>query len=383
MKKILCIIALLSAFVCSHAQFSKVTHIDDLALIYIGSQHRPQWDKDLFRPYVMHTFPDSTQSWFFDGFLMLEFMRWNDAGERVNLGEALFKPSTKDDWIAMLDMQLGVGTDTGCKALDDLIGELIPVLGKPGHKHKVVMSLPVNRVKGDWYWGEIDGRKLYGDDRVEEMKWYIDELLRRWDAAGFKNIELDGVYWTKEGYVAEEDADFEFVTAYAKKKGLLNYWIPYRSARGRGDWKEWGIDVAYLQPNYYFKDERPMDWLDGVIDFAFGHDMGLEIEFAGYDYSYNPTTGHRELIKPHNIGLYDINPQYYQRLADYLNHFELYGVFDKKPVAYYTGFQGVYDFSNSDNRRDRDLMSRMARIVNLRHQATRWDKAPRPAKNRH
>lgn len=58
----------------------------------------------------MHTFPDSTQSWFFDGFLMLEFMRWNDAGERVNLGEALFKPSTKDDWIAMLDMQLGAVT---------------------------------------------------------------------------------------------------------------------------------------------------------------------------------------------------------------------------------------------------------------------------------
>lgn len=380
MKKLFCLLGLFCCIAVSNAQFSKVTDVDDLALIYIGSQHRTDWDKEMFRPYVMHTFPDSTQSWFFDGFLMLEFMRWNDEGKRVNLGESLFEPSTKADWTAMLEAQLGLENGRGCKALDDLIGELIPVLGKPGHKHKVVMSLPINRIKGDWYWGEIDGKKLYGDDRVEEMKWYIDELQRRWKAAGFKNIELDGVYWTKEGYVADEDSDFKYVTAYAKDKGLLNYWIPYRSARGRGDWKEWGIDVAYLQPNYYFKDDRPMDWLDGVIHFADGHGMGLEIEFAGYDYSYNPTTKERQLIKPHNIGLYDINPRFYQRLADYLNHFELYGVFDKKPVAYYTGFQGVYDFTNSDNQRDRDLMSRMARIVNKRHQASKWDKAPRPCR---
>jgi len=377
MKRFSILLCLLSVILTSAAQFSKVTDIDDLALIYIGSQHRPVWNKDLFRPYVEHVYPDSTRSWMFDGFLMLEFIRWNKAGERVNLGESRAKPSVQEDWIAMLDAQLGVEDETGCKALDDLIGELIPVLGKPAHKHKVVMSLPLNNIKGDWFWGEINGRKLTGNDRVEAMKWYVDELLKRWNAADFKNIELDGVYWTKESYVENEDDDFKAVTAYAKKRGLLNYWIPYRTAKGRGEWKEWGIDVAYLQPNYYFKEERPMSFIDTTVDFAYGHDMGLEVEFAGYDWTYNLNSGERQRVAPHNIGLYDINPGYYQRLVDYINRFELYGVFDTKPVAYYTGFQGVYDFMTSGNERDRDVISRIARLINRRHQMSGWDTVPR------
>ncbi len=374
MKKLIAFTLSIITFLGASAQFSKVTDIDDLALIYIGAQNRPDWNKELFRPYVEHVFSDSTSSWFFDGFIMLEFRRWNKDGVAVNLGESRAQPSTQQDWADMLDTQLGLDSDTGCKALDQLIGELLPKLGKPSHKHKVVMSIPLNNIKGDWYWGEIDGKTLTGNDRVIAMKWYIDLLLDRWHKAGFKNIELDGVYWTKEAYVANEDEDFKQITAYAKEKGLLNYWIPYRTALGRDKWRDWGIDVAYLQPNYYFKDERPMEWLDSTIDFAKEHGLGLELEFAGYDWSYNISTGERRLVPPANIGLYDINPNYYQRLVDYINHFEQQDVFDTEPVAYYTGFQGIYDFVNSSNQRDRDIIDRLARIIKKRHIASRWIK---------
>lgn len=374
MKQLIALTLSMLTFLGTSAQFSKVTDIDDLALIYIGAQNRPDWNKELFRPYVEHVFSDSTSSWFFDGFIMLEFRRWNKDGVAVNLGESRAQPSTQQDWADMLDTQLGLDSDTGCKALDQLIGELLPKLGKPSHKHKVVMSIPLNNIKGDWYWGEIDGKTLTGNDRVKAMKWYIDLLLDRWNKAGFKNIELDGVYWTKEAYVANEDEDFKQITAYAKEKGLLNYWIPYRTALGRDKWRDWGIDVAYLQPNYYFKDERPMEWLDSSIDFAKKHGLGLELEFAGYDWSYNISTGERRLVPPGNIGLYDINPNYYQRLVDYINHFEQQDVFDTKPVAYYTGFQGIYDFVNSSNQRDRDIIDRLARIIKKRHIASKWIK---------
>lgn len=374
MKQLIALTLSMLTFLGTSAQFSKVTDIDDLALIYIGAQNRPDWNKELFRPYVEHVFSDSTSSWFFDGFIMLEFRRWNKDGVAVNLGESRAQPSTQQDWADMLDTQLGLDSDTGCKALDQLIGELLPKLGKPSHKHKVVMSIPLNNIKGDWYWGEIDGKTLTGNDRVKAMKWYIDLLLDSWNKAGFKNIELDGVYWTKEAYVANEDEDFKQITAYAKEKGLLNYWIPYRTALGRDKWRDWGIDVAYLQPNYYFKDERPMEWLDSSIDFAKKHGLGLELEFAGYDWSYNISTGERRLVPPGNIGLYDINPNYYQRLVDYINHFEQQDVFDTKPVAYYTGFQGIYDFVNSSNQRDRDIIDRLARIIKKRHIASKWIK---------
>lgn len=360
----------------SSSKFSSVTDIDDLALIYIGAQHRPDWDKEHLRPYVMHTYADSTQSWMFDGFLMLDFMRWNDECKAVNLGEYIGDVSTQKDWSDMLDEQLGTYTGNGCRALDELIGELIPVLGKPGHKHKVVMCIPTNWTKGDWIWGTVNGREISGEDRLTAGKWYIDELQRRWTAAGFKNIELDGIYWTKESFHEDLDDHVRGINAYSHDKGLLVYWIPYVAAKGRGEWHDWGVDVAYLQPNYYFKEERPISQLDGAIDFAKKHDMGMEVEFSAYDRSWNCTNGERRKFPPANCGLYDIHPNYYRRLVDYIDHFETQGIFDTKPVAYYSGFAGFYDFCKSGNEMDRKIMDRIARIINRRHQATGWDKDP-------
>lgn len=364
----------------SSTKFSNVTDIDDLALIYIGAQHRPDWDKEHLRPFVMHTYADSTQSWKFDGFLMLDFMRWDKDCKAVNLGEYIGEVSTQDDWSDMLDAQLGTYTGYGCRALDELIGELIPTLGKPGHKHKVVMCVPTNWVKGDWIWGTVDGKEITGNDRETAGKWYIDELLRRWNAAGFKNIELDGIYWTKESFHEDLDDHVRAINSYSRENDLLVYWIPYVAAKGRGEWKDWGVDVAYLQPNYYFKEERPMSQLDGAIDFAKDHDMGMEIEFSGYDRSWNCTTGERRKFPPANCGLYDLHPNYYQRLVDYVDHFEDQGIFDIKPVAYYSGFAGFYDFATSGNEKDREIMDRIARIINLRHQLTGWDKTPAKVK---
>lgn len=354
--------------------FSSVTDIDDLALIYIGAQHRPTWDKNNFRPYVSHTFPDGSQSWMFDGFLMLDFMRWNKDCKAVNLGEYIGATSLQEDWSDMLDEQLGTKTGNGCRALDELIGELIPILGRPAHKHKVVMCIPTNWVKGDWVWGTVDGKEITGNDRETAGKWYIDELLRRWNAAGFKNIELDGIYWTKESFHEDLDDHVRTINNYSRDNDLLVYWIPYVSAKGRGEWRDWGVDVAYLQPNYYFKEERPMSQLDGAIEFAKAHGMGMEIEFAGYDFSWNCTTGERKKFAPANIGLYDIHPNYYKRLVDYVDHYEEQEIFSTRPMAYYSGFQGFYDFTNSGNDKDREIMDRFATILNRRHQISGWVK---------
>ena len=67
-------------------QLSPATDIDDLALIYIGSQNRPEWTKEKFLPYVVHTYPDRTQSWKFDGFLFLDYMMYDENGTTVSLG---------------------------------------------------------------------------------------------------------------------------------------------------------------------------------------------------------------------------------------------------------------------------------------------------------
>ena len=47
--------------------------VSDMALIYQGGTHRPDWTEDELRPYVVHTFADGHTDWFFDSFLFFEF----------------------------------------------------------------------------------------------------------------------------------------------------------------------------------------------------------------------------------------------------------------------------------------------------------------------
>ncbi len=43
-------------------------------------------------------------------------------------------------------------------------------------------------------------------------------------------------------------------------------------------------------------------------------------------------------------------------------------------MAYYTGYQAVYDFENSPCERDRRLLDRLAAIINRRHFKSGWIK---------
>lgn len=276
--------------------------------------------------------------------------------------------------------------NVGCKALDDLIGELIPVLGEPGHKHKVVFTLPLAEAKSASSWGEVNGKQLNFlelEDRETAMKWYIDLVIKLWNEANFKNIELDGVYWTKESLYYYVDKQLvKDMNDYYHSKGLKSYWIPYFTAAGREEWSTLDIDVAYLQPNYYFNTETPMSQLDSSIDQAWEKKYsGLEVEFGGYgtNYTWSENGGNRWVYTCKDTGLYGISPTYYQRFVDYIDRFESELIFETFPVAYYSGSMGVSDFTNSTNAKDNEIMHRLARILNRRHVLTGWDKEPSTA----
>ena len=109
----------------------------------------------------------------FDGFLMIEFVAYNELGQQVSFGESAASVfgAKRKDWERLLHEQLGTYSGNGCRALDNLIDEMIPELGAPGHKHKVVFTLPVAETKSD-IWGEIDGVKLdftQSADRIKGM----------------------------------------------------------------------------------------------------------------------------------------------------------------------------------------------------------------------
>lgn len=409
MKKISLVAALLCASLFASAEnkssYADITDIDDLALIYIGSQHRPDWNKDLFTPYVVHTYPDGTKSWMFDGFLMIEFLAYNEQGLQVSFGETTeqVQGAKKADWERLLHEQLGTESGYGCRALDNLIDELIPELGEPGHKHKVVFTLPVAEVKSD-LWGTINNSRTLDftkvQDRIDGMKWYADQLISEWKKAGFKHLDLEGVYWTCETFGNTNLQMAQAVNQYYHDKDLKVYWIPYLTrynavgstylpaptedkvgdvtpTQNADNWETYGVDVVYIQPNYYFRDWQPIKYIDQAMEYADNHEFGLELEFEGYNFAWDPKTQTRSRLTPSNCGLYACSPKFYKRFVDYIDKFEENYEFEYAPLAYYSGFQGVYDFEKSGHAKDKEVINRLATLINRRHVISGWDSAPR------
>lgn len=384
--KIRTLLLSLVAFACIMPSNSQTVYnkfatddINDLALIYIGGRHRPAWNKNLFKPYVVHTYPDGHKSWMFDGFLMIEFMTQDESGKQsVSFGEYNAACATKEDWEWLLEQQLGTSSGLGCKALDELIEELKSELGTPNHKHKVVLTVPIPN-QATLVWGRLDGVALNFaniDDKVKAMKWFADYMKDKWAEANFKNLDLEGVYWVSETMGNGNDQLAKRMNAYYHSVGLKSYWIPYFKATGRTQWEELGFSIAYTQPNYYFRTTVPIEQLQDAIGDSNVYGLGLEMEFEGYNFSYAGPGRPLNRITPSNCGLYGNSPEFYQRLVDYIDWFEAYGVFDSSAISYYSGFQGVYDFENSGHPKDKELMNRLAEHLQRRHVEAGWHKDP-------
>ena len=317
--------------------------VQDLALIYQGGSHRLDWTVDEFRPYVVHEFADGTKDWLFDGFLFLEFK--NGSGRHYTVGYEKLN-ARKGEWAWLLDRIFEEGKSLS--ALDACITEEIAELGKPGFKHQIVLGLP-EAILDQKDWGELDGRVLdfsKEEDQLAATRWYIDELMKRFKAAKYKNLELSGFYW-----VAETNSHCGELTVpiseYIHSLGKLFYWIPYWQSKGAEDWKALGFDVAYQQPNHFFNHSIPDSRLDDACAFAREHGMAMEFEFD------EKATADRENSS-------------YARMKAYIDHFEKNDVFNSSALAYYCGNRGVLTLHESKNPADHALMDRLARLIQMR-----------------
>jgi hypothetical protein len=325
----------------------------DIALIYAGSDRHPQWTQDDLRPYVVHTFANGDRDWLFDSFLFLEFTSGTDGVAFLNGGN-YGRPATKKDWEWLLDRFFEDNAKLG--ALDKLITEERKTLGAPPMRHTVIIAMPapINNQKN---WGKVDGRKLdfsKSEDKVTACKWYVDQLVDRFNKAGYENIDLIGTYWIEEALYSNGAIVGE-VNDYVRSKGLRAYWIPYYkdNEQFRFNWKEkYRFDAAYQQPNYFFERDITMKQLEDACDESRRYGLGMEMEFETQGVS---RAQHSD------------PDSYYQRLIDYIDVFEAKGVFDQSAIAWYSGTKGMIDMNASTDPYDHGVLDRMARHIITRH----------------
>jgi hypothetical protein len=317
------------------------TNITDMVLIYHGGVHRTlEWNKDQFLPDVVHQNQQGRKDWLFDGFLFTEFL--DGKGHHFAHGNKNTTLACRPEWEWLMERQFE--KNKGFSGLDQCIGEQIKEMGNPPFRHKLVVVMPVpERKQKDW--GSLDHPLDFSNDkdRIEACKWYIDRFLNRYQKEGYRHFDLEGFYWVSEKDSAYRDILVQ-VGDYIRSKKLRLFWIPYWTAIGFDNWKTDKFDFAYIQPNYFFKNEVNYERLDAVCAYAKGTGMGLEMEFD-------------------SRAMADAKESKRDRLISYIEAFEKNDVFREASIAYYEGGGTIYEFYRSKNPLDKEIMDRLAKII--------------------
>ena len=320
--------------------------IVDMALIYHGNARRLDWNKKQLSPHVSWLNPETnTEEWLFDTFLFIEFKDPNgDLFAKGYRGEPAKR--TVFEWFLNRIFEKGVAVD----ALNELLGETASRIGPPSIPRKVILTIP-EPISGYKNWGELNGKPVDFDvqaDRIAVAKWFIDNLMERWQEAGFDHLELAGFYWVAEE-MGDNDIDLELMQAtgkYIRELGKRFYWIPWWQAPGSGEWKNLSFDAAYQQPNHFFRDTIPQSRLDKACAFAKEHNMGMEMEW--------------------DARIWKDKENFLPRMQAYLDVFENAGVIKNASMAHYMDNGGLYDlFMKIEEEKDEDLRNIFNRYCSI------------------
>ncbi len=120
-------------------------------------------------------------------------------------------PTTLDGWKYLIDELFADGINL-C-ALDDAVRDLKKSLGlSDGYKYKVFLAAPVPKISlqpfGDINGDGIEDKLITDEDCVNAYLWFVDEVKRRFDRLGLKNITVDGWIWN-EGTLSRRYKDDE------------------------------------------------------------------------------------------------------------------------------------------------------------------------------
>lgn len=254
----------------------------NIMLVYDQYTHKNWMTVDAL-PYVAYLSAETymPQDWFFDSFL---FLALSAPGGR-NFGGG--NPAILEDFYWWLDRMFGK-EKFGLGAFETAIANAKNVLGDPDHKAKVIMMIPhPSEIEGTPF-GEINGERpvLRGNPteaakgRLKVAKWWIDEVVKRFNDKGYQNLELVGFYWLAEDLDLGgiDKLYLPDVGDYVRSLGMKFYWIPWYMSPGYDSWKELGFDYSIMQPNYMFDKDIAKTRLEKTAVLAAEANCGIEIE---------------------------------------------------------------------------------------------------------
>jgi hypothetical protein len=376
----------------------------DMTLIPGPSSHRKplEWTTDRWRKHVSYVDENGTEHWLFDSFLLIEGQQNGVYGETpwtYVLTASYARSANKELWQNLLDFWFTGGTFpwqesywgdgvnsfgrwyTGeteyrrfergqLDALEACIDEVAGRIGPPPGKRYVIMALPEPVYFDNYiaavqdpgsartaYWGSLEGQTLDFADveqRIRACQWFMDETRAAFHRKQYRNIELLGFYILPEeldlnwrAQYKQYDVLVPAVAEYAHACNEALFWIPYNLAPGYQKWEEFGIDLAYMQPNYYWEpDKKPMATTFREIG---RYRMGLELEF--------------EYSMVENVNGAQSARTYRQRFDEYLEWARSSGVYGNRSIALYSGTDALQQLADSPLPDDRATYHKLGHFL--------------------
>lgn len=322
--------------------------IRNLGLLYNGhyADGLGDWRKERIIPNISYVDKEGNpKDWLFDGILFLGLN--TPQGHDFGLGE-----TNLSEWNWYLDKTFK--TDGDMQNLNEATKEVAEKLGQPDHKEKVVLMVP-NPGESMRDFGVINGENLSfnaadgGEEvalanRVKAIQWWLDEVENRWNAAGYSNLELVGIYWLDEQISTSQSGPALLKAASEKihNKNLKFFWIPHFMGYKVFMWKDVGFDNVAFQPNYFFE-ALDYDRLEDAANLAKQYGISNEVEFDD-----------RMLT----------DGVFRERFIDYLNSGVETGLMQNGYRAYYQGNNAVYNAAFSQDPSNRVLYDWLYQYVN-------------------
>ena len=338
----------------------------DMTLCYGGSLRKEpvRWSADRFAPQVSFTDETGREQWLFEAFLCLD--DWEGRTEKgLSLNPAPGRRNgNKTTWTCFL--QYWLDPKQGALAsLDSAVAAAAVRLGEPPVKRQVIMAMPdpvqfeifADKTSSTTYWGDgLDFSR--SADQVKAYRWYIDECRRLFAHLNPKYLELCGFYVLSEDLVARPDGlNYAYkrwdqilppVAKYLHGLHYGFYWIPWNFAPGYDMTRELGFDEVWMQPNSYWDEtgQKPMSRTVNAI-LEQGISMEFELEYSACT-AVMKQPGMRAPDAEWNMTktLADV-PAFRERFREYLTAFRSAGLYGKKPIALYSGYNTIWQLARS------------------------------------
>jgi hypothetical protein len=245
-------------------------------------------------------------------------------------------PSQGDDWDRYLDSLTapgGILTRLDSAAAHAGVG---PV------SFTVMVPYPDPSQRAFLYRGQTYDLSQGPPQRVAVVAAYLRDAINRVAARPLPHLAFHGFYWLNEGILPVDSALVAQVTAAAHTMGYRFLWIPSYGAAGAGQWRGFGFDQAWQQPNYFFHPEIAPARLDTAFSRARAAGMGVELEFD------------RRLFS---------DSLFRHRLSPYLAAFEQAPDLRNRPIAIYEGAGALIQLARGTEAWQRALYRRLVAVL--------------------